>query len=557
MRAFHACSLLIAAAGVAVAQNPTVTVVENAASNILPGLPNSGIAQGALFIVKGSNLGPATFAVADKFPFQTSIAGTSVQVTVGGRSVAGIMYYAGATQVAAILPSSTPTGTGTVTVRTGSGTSGTVPITVVQNNLGIFTASQSGAGDAIATLGAGFVTPANAANPGDTVVLWGTGLGPVTFDETNPAQQTDMTNVPLEAYVAGKPAQVLFRGRNACCTAVDTVYIRVPDGVAGCAVPVAFKIGNLISNTTTISIAASGRTCTPTAPGISQTDLNNWITRGSFTAGGIYLGRTAVTTQPLTVGGITIPGVNTRTDFSGASFYKVTVQPGAFGLSSAFDIATYGSCTVTTYSGQSSTAPLTYPIQYLDAGPSIGLSGPGGPKTLAKQTSGANIISYFATLDQNGNYLTAGNYTFTGTGGADVGAFTASLTLPAPLVWTNQSSTTTVDRSKGVTVNWTGGDPAGYVQIIGASYASAGANNTVTTSFLCTAKTTDLTFTVPPVVLLALPPSGSVSSGGVVVPIPGVLSVASISATAPFKAPGVDIAGATSSVNYTNSVTYQ
>ncbi|MFI5106885.1 MAG: hypothetical protein ACHP79_18325, partial [Terriglobales bacterium] len=63
---------------------PMITAIENAATNIPPGLPNAAIAQGALFVVKGKNLGPASVVVASAFPLPTSIGGTSIQVTVGG-----------------------------------------------------------------------------------------------------------------------------------------------------------------------------------------------------------------------------------------------------------------------------------------------------------------------------------------------------------------------------------------------------------------------------------------------------------------------------------------
>ena len=55
---------------------PTITAVENAATNIPPGLPNSAIAQGSLFVVKGSNLGPKDVVIAGTFPLQTTIGGS-------------------------------------------------------------------------------------------------------------------------------------------------------------------------------------------------------------------------------------------------------------------------------------------------------------------------------------------------------------------------------------------------------------------------------------------------------------------------------------------------
>ena len=128
-------------------------------------------------------------------------------------------------------------GTRTLTL-TYNGQMVTAPITVVQNNISIYTVSQSGFGDAIACLNSDsqLVTPTHATKPGEVVVLWGTGLGPVTFDETQPAMQANMTNVPLEACIGGRQAEILFRGRNACCSSADSVYVRVPreSAVAGC-----------------------------------------------------------------------------------------------------------------------------------------------------------------------------------------------------------------------------------------------------------------------------------------------------------------------------------
>jgi len=98
------------------ANAPMISAIENAATNIPPGLPNAAIAQGALFVVKGKNLGPANVVVASVFPLPTSIGGTSIQVTVGGTTVDAIMYYSLAGQIAAILPSRAPVGTGTLIV---------------------------------------------------------------------------------------------------------------------------------------------------------------------------------------------------------------------------------------------------------------------------------------------------------------------------------------------------------------------------------------------------------------------------------------------------------
>src|SRR5205085_7296131 len=100
--------LASAMAGITAAQTaPIITSVQNAASNIPQGLPNAAIAQGSMFVIKGQNLGPTTPTIASGFPLQTTLAGTSVQVTVGDRPVPAIMYSTSSGQVAAILPSTT------------------------------------------------------------------------------------------------------------------------------------------------------------------------------------------------------------------------------------------------------------------------------------------------------------------------------------------------------------------------------------------------------------------------------------------------------------------
>ncbi|HUJ49735.1 MAG TPA: hypothetical protein VLW25_06035, partial [Bryobacteraceae bacterium] len=60
---------------------PLITSVSNAATNIVAGLPNASIAQGAIFVIKGINLGPANISYSST-PFQsTTVTGTSASVT--------------------------------------------------------------------------------------------------------------------------------------------------------------------------------------------------------------------------------------------------------------------------------------------------------------------------------------------------------------------------------------------------------------------------------------------------------------------------------------------
>ena len=173
------------------------------------------------------------------------------------------------------------------------------------------------------------------------------------------------------------------------------------------------------------------------------------------------------------------------------------------------------------------------------------------------KTTVAGTLIYGVQLDSTNTTLAAGTYNFTGVGGPDVGPFTASYTFPTPFSWTNQSSLATIVRANGATINWTGGDPAGYVTIAGDStLAGATAATTATVSFTCTARVTDGTFTGPPVVLLALPPTAA--APGATFATPGTLSVTHIGTTVTqIKATGIEIGGIGSVFAFGTSATYQ
>ena len=532
------------------ANAPQITAIENAATNIPPGLPNSAIAQGALFVVKGKNLGPSNVVVASTFPLPTSIGGTSMQVTVGGTTVDAIMYYSLAGQIAAILPSRTPVGTGTLIVTYNGLASAAAQIVVAASNIGVFTLNTSGSGDAVATLPATntVVSPSNAPNPGEIVTLWATGLGPVSGDESQPAQQADLTNVPLKVFIGGQPANVLFRGRNACCSAVDTIYVTVPQGLSGCANSVIMQIGNLVSNATSIPIGTNGRNCVPIAPNQASGGLGS----GTHAFGGLSLVRQVTNVSAIGP----VPAQSIKMDLIGGVFEKVTTSGTSQG--SQVDIVSYGSCVVTTHvSGQPATPPGAT-VQYLDAG-TITVNGPGitGSRQISKSTPGAGILLYGQVLDNTATTLAAGTYNFTGAGGPNVGPFTASYNMPPVFAWTNQSSVTTIVRANGATVTWSGGDPAGYVAISGTSdLTGATAASTVSVSFTCTARVTDGSFTIPPVVLLALPPTAA--APGATFAVPGTLSVSHTGTMAAMiQASGIEFGGIGAVFAFGNSATYQ
>jgi len=242
-------------------------------------------------------------------------------------------------------------------------------------------------------------------------------------------------------------------------------------------------------------------------------------------------------------------------DIIGGAFEKVTASGNPQG--SEIDVVSYGSCVVSTrVSGQPATTP-TAMAQFLDAG-TITVSGPGinGSRQIAKMNAGGALV-YSAILDNTATTLAAGTYNFTGSGGPDVGSFSASYTMPPVFAWTNPAAAANIVRANGVIVNWTGGDPAGYVTISGQSnLTGATAASTVSVSFTCTARVTDGTFTVPPVVLLAMPPTAAAPRATFAVP--GSLSVSHVGTmVTQIQASGIEFGGIGSVFTFGVSSTYQ
>ena len=80
--------------------------------------PNSGIAEGSIFVIFGQNLGRAKIVQVISFPLPTT-AGVGGDIGAGHRQwdiLTAIMLYTLATQVAAVLPSARLSDTGTLTV---------------------------------------------------------------------------------------------------------------------------------------------------------------------------------------------------------------------------------------------------------------------------------------------------------------------------------------------------------------------------------------------------------------------------------------------------------
>jgi uncharacterized protein (TIGR03437 family) len=522
-------------------------VVSNNYSNIQPGMPNYGIAQGSIFTMGGTN--DMTESTASQgVPLQTSLAGVTITVTVGGVTTQAIPYFVSPAQITAILPSKTPVGNATVTVTSG-GNSVSASTTVVQSAFGLATVSTPGASGPVVAAsaqddneGGQLLSQANAANPGEYLTLWGSGLGPVTGDETQYQTPADLTNIPIEVDIGGVSATVTYHGRS-IYPGLDQINVIVPAGVSGCSVSVVVTAGGVPSNFATIPVAATGRTCSdagliPVTPG----EYQGLLSLGSVNVGALSL-ETLTTTSPST-GAVT-------SDSAYAEFQKDTAQQ--FASTGLLQVPSMGSCLVPgEWPWQS---PLTYYYAYysstyqLNAGLEIDVNGPYGALALpsASGVEGGEYVEPFGTsppiVPPTGGMFAFSN----GSGGPDVGAFKASFseTLPTSLVWTNSSAITAIDRAKGQLITWTGGIPGSYVSIFGYSsiYETvpvAAGQLAYNVRFTCSAPLSAGQFTVPAAVLESLPPTGTTLSVDLPPSGNGYLYVASGSVQR-FSAPGLDL----------------
>ena len=551
----------VALAACAYAQ-PTIRAggVTNAASYISPDLPNGAIARGSFFVVKGTNLGPQGIQIVTTLPFPTQVGGTQVKVTVAGTTVDAYMYYAQANQIAGILPSNTPAGNGTLAVIYNGVTSASVPIRVVDAAFGVFTLNQGGTGPGVfSNVNSGTDLPVNtltnSARPGQAVIIWGTGLGPVTTpNEAGQLPTAGDLPTPVEVYVGGQRANVTYKGRSGCCVGLDQIVFTVPANVQGCYVPVVVKTGDFVSNFSTLSVAPNGGACTdPT--GLTGAQLESAQRNNNFRVGSIVLARTNSS--------LTVPGVGSAamtSDIGSGTFlaydFNQLIRAQGFGGASGAAVAA-GSCTVFSYTGNT---PGVVDIQQptpLDAGPSISVRGPQGTKALERTSAGTYSATLASSITVPGipipgqggpPFLDPGSYTISGTGGSGanaVGPFTANLTLPTLLNWTNMAAVNQVTRSAGQTVTWSGGDPNGFVFILGAS--SAGANGGAV--FNCVERANAGTFTIPAYVLLALPATVGENIG--------FLTLTNVTNPVTFSASGLDLGTIAASSGSQKTVTYR
>jgi uncharacterized protein (TIGR03437 family) len=536
----------------------------NAASYASPRLPTGAVAQGSIFVIFGGGMGPAALVQASSLPLSDTLGGTAVRVTSGGQTLNCPMIYTSAGQVAAVMPSTTPVGNATLTVTFNGATSATRSVRVAASSFGTFTINQRGSGPGVITnFDSPSAQPVNTvlkpARPGQTVILYGTGLGPLPAGtpDNAAAPAVQINNNSIEVLVGSRRATVSYAGRAPGFVGLDQINFVVPPDVLGCAVSVLIRVGTQVSNATTMAVSTSGGVCSDPL-GLPSSALERLSNGQSLKYGAISLSRFTLD--------LAIPGIgsfSSTSDSGAADFNEITPQNVIQSASlNVGGVPSIGSCIVYTVTLDDLTPEDPIAYRGLDAGPQLTINGPRGAKTFTKST--VTPFDGFYTANLGGGvalpglpapeppYLESGNYTITGPGGADVGAFTAQYTIGAQLVWSNRDTTNAIARASGQLVTWTGGGANDFVFITGYS-ASDTTDNSITGGFICIERASAQRFTIPAAILLAIP--ASPSGGGLGTPL-GVLAVGSIFQERTFNAPGLDIGVVTSSSIAAKSVNY-
>ena len=503
----------------AIAQ-PSIGGIANAAS--YAGAPldangnpigNNNVAQGSIFVIFGTNMGPNSLVQASNLPLGTSLPasnGTSVSVTGGGQTVSALMIYSSAGQVAAILPSNTPVGAASVTVSYNGQTSAPTAINVVATGFGLFTQNAQGNGPAVAQVFAGSAAPVlmgltTPAHPGDTLVIVGTGLGAIPGpDNVAPGAVSVGSNTIVA--IGGIVATPTYAGRSPQFPGEDQINFVVPTNVpTGCYVPASVTASGQVSQDIVLSIAPAGSSACVHPFGLSQSasatlDSGGTVNVGVFEVLRAYVAQFGRSAEG--VGGL-FDNVNANQAFQ--MYNRVLV---AFGTVSY--PAPLNSCVVI---DQQLTAPgFTVPNfstaiggTELVADPvSLTMTGPGGSGSVTRVNTGGYLGTFLTPI------LGPGSWTLSGNGGADVGAFSANITLPGDLSWTNAGNFSTVPRSD-LTVLWTGGNvtATSTVTIFGNSTIVnvQDPSKTRAKSFYCSAPASAAKFVIPGSILQQLPAS--------------------------------------------------
>jgi uncharacterized protein (TIGR03437 family) len=228
------------------------SIVSAATGVAVPVSPNSWLT------IYGSNLSVTTRGWTDGdfvnggIPF--SLDGVSVILSQFGAPRLAYVGYVSPTQINFLLPSDLTVTATTVQVRNPAGMTTAVPITVQANAPQLFTL------DGKSVMGAhangNLVGKAAPAAPGETIVVYGTGLGaasPALIPGQVPTDSVSLATLP-QVTIGGAPATVALAGVVAGAAGVYQINVQVPSGAANGDLPLIVQVGTASSASTLLTV---------------------------------------------------------------------------------------------------------------------------------------------------------------------------------------------------------------------------------------------------------------------------------------------------------------
>lgn len=464
---------VLAVSPAAVAQNPEIRAIRNAATQIEQAADSGTsalIAGGSIISIIGSDLS-ASAETAPGTPLPYTLAGTSV--TIGGTRAP--LLFVSPTQINAIVPNALgiilgPTGVPrstfrdlSVIVTSAESTSSPFSLRISHFGLGAFTQDGSGCGQGLIyeTLSDGRVVlngRNNSANPGTSVLtILGTGAGhvfagpsvdlgfpPLPPEEEATPERGYRTTLGPSVVIAENPRpynqlsegstdRAAQAGRAPGLVGVDRRTFTLPTNIPeGCAVPVRMLSEHYVSQNVTMAVRKGGGACVdPPVTSIAVVTWERTVTSGLLPT---------ETTHDL------------RIDFLAGLGKSLPVR---------FNIpADSPKQFFVEVEGPSCPMPTE---QRLDAG-DIVASGPGwGPTPVPRDESGAYI------LPLPPGSLQGGAFTVKSAGGADIGPFETTLILPAPIQPSEYPPGTAIPAYNRVggpaRFTWQGGSEGSWVRV--------------------------------------------------------------------------------------------
>src|SRR5262249_14761565 len=156
------------------------------------------------------------------------------------------------------------------TVTFNGNTSAPVRIRVVKSNFGIFTLNQKGSGPAAMFNVASNGVPSlnrltSTAAPGQTVSIFGTGLGPIAGSDNAAPGAVTPSGIDVKILIAGRTITPSYAGRQPQYAGEDQINFTLPADSAfpdGCFLPFAVQVDGVVSNYATLARSSSGGACT-------------------------------------------------------------------------------------------------------------------------------------------------------------------------------------------------------------------------------------------------------------------------------------------------------